>query len=56
VLAYFFFTDLLGFNNIFLKIIQVGADATISEGVNQFVPSSVNVLNGTVVTFQFTGM
>ncbi|KAF9003000.1 hypothetical protein BDQ17DRAFT_1356445 [Cyathus striatus] len=35
--------------------IQVGAEATTSGGIFQFIPPQLNATNGTTVTFQFTG-
>jgi hypothetical protein len=43
-------------NNLFQKTIQVGTVATASGGIFQFIPPSVNAPNGTVITFQFSGM
>lgn len=36
--------------------IQVGATASATGGVFQFIPPNVNAANGTVVTFQFSGV
>lgn len=37
-------------------MVQVGATATAEGGVFQYIPSSVTAPNGTVVTFQFSGV
>ncbi|KJA16235.1 hypothetical protein HYPSUDRAFT_47543 [Hypholoma sublateritium FD-334 SS-4] len=35
--------------------IQVGAEATTSGGIFQYIPNSLNATNGTVITFEFSG-
>jgi len=35
--------------------VQVGSTATAAGGIFQFIPSSFNATNNTVITFQFTG-
>jgi plastocyanin len=38
------------------QIIQVGATSTTAGGAFQFIPPNVNATNGSVITFQFTGV